>query len=208
MVYSCFVNGQPAPAPLRIFVSSLVERNNKAASIVDDNARTLCVSASLQKEKESLPPLCFYKQSMNKRNGKRNELSSPKVRSSPLRRGSQRSASFPFSEISRTTADKLIENRWDSMSLLSASLADRDLAPLQRRRSFDDSFDFSQLLEEEEDVLTDILDKTTLTSVMECVGCEKDMEPRQPRRRRSLGSSNSSLVDILNQALDVVSLKG
>ena len=121
---------------------------------------------------------------------------------SPQRRVKKRSTSFP---VDAKKTEELI-NRWDSMTLLSATTGAprtaatrlRDVAPPRRARSSDGFFDASA--ETGELTMAELQDM--------CSGSKVDVEPRRPRRRNSDSFSQlpeSTLDDILAEALGVMS---
>lgn len=188
------------------------------ADIVMDNARSprTPLSASMwssnnnSNKGEILPPLCFYKAVMRKshsssRSSSINRRDSSGCSMSPQRRVKKRSTSFP---VDAKKTEELI-NRWDSMTLLSATAGAprtaatrlRDVAPPRRARSSDGFFDAS--------AETGELTMAELQDMCNNSGSSKvDVEPRRPRRRNSDSFSQlpeSTLDDILAEALGVMS---
>lgn len=169
----------------------------EGADIVVDNARSPCAPLSAAKVAgDDLPPLCFYKDSMNKNKSRRDKAK---------RRVKKRYASFPLGKMT----DEMI-NRWDGFSLLSATAAsprtneatqqhDSAPLPLQRSRSSNDIqgilYPCGDSILELDDLLNGGTNKV-------------DLEPRRPRRRNSDSFSQlpeATLDEILSEALDVIS---
>ena len=167
----------------------------EGADIVVDNARSPYAPVSAVKVAGGdLPPLCYYKNVMKK---------SKSHRDKSKRRVKKRSTSFPVGKMT----DEII-NRWDNLSLLSATTTaskgingvtrQRDSAPLQRSRSSDDVLEmcsYSDSIFE----LDDLLNGGTTKA---------DLEPRRPRRRNSDSFSKlpeATLDELLLEALDVIS---
>ena len=180
------------------------------APIVVDNARSPYYSASSSSFKKDgdLPRLCFYKETMKKSKSQRKGTSSSSFADDRApccrRRGSRRCSSFPSPENEKNS---IMMNRWESsMSHPTAASGTPkgggDKAPIRRCRSFDDSSSDLRSKQQNAEGLNNPLD-CCLSEAFD--SHTLDSEPRQPTRRNSFGSSsNSSLDDILQDALDVI----